>query len=167
MKKHILWISVPEMESTEKLENIEDEKVNIENRLPTPSLSPTAIARNPKVASIREACQWRDIEKLRALATSEGGLVLDDVRRQAWPLLLGCTSSEAELHQQDEDAQTWRSLPKHRDEDQVQLDVDRSFIYYPHGTFGSLISRITRKADPFAQTNPLENLIDGRQSCPT
>lgn len=146
MKRKILWISVPEMESTEKLEKlekIEDEKVNIENRLPTPSLSPTAIARDAKVASIREACQWKDIEKLRALATSEGGLVLDDVRRQAWPLLLGCTSSKAEVQREDEDAQTWRSLPKHRDEDQVRLDVDRSFIYYPHGTCGSLISHIT------------------------
>jgi hypothetical protein len=27
----------------------------------------------------------------------------------------------------------WRTLPKHRDEDQVRLDVDRSFIYYPNG----------------------------------
>ena len=25
----------------------------------------------------------------------------------------------------------WRSLPRHKDEDQVRLDVNRSFIYYP------------------------------------
>lgn len=28
----------------------------------------------------------------------------------------------------------WNSLPRHRDEDQVQLDVDRSFVYYPNST---------------------------------
>lgn len=27
----------------------------------------------------------------------------------------------------------WRQLPRHRDEDQVQLDVNRSFVYYPIG----------------------------------
>lgn len=26
---------------------------------------------------------------------------------------------------------TWKDLPSHRDEDQVRLDVDRSFVYYP------------------------------------
>jgi hypothetical protein len=26
---------------------------------------------------------------------------------------------------------SWKELPRHRDEDQVQLDVDRSFVYYP------------------------------------
>lgn len=28
---------------------------------------------------------------------------------------------------------TWKELPQHRDEDQVQLDVNRSFVYYPNG----------------------------------
>lgn len=32
----------------------------------------------------------------------------------------------------------WRSLDPHRDEDQVQLDVNRSFIYYPQGMYGIL-----------------------------
>ena len=27
-----------------------------------------------------------------------------------------------------------QELQRHRDEDQVQLDVDRSFVYYPRGT---------------------------------
>ena len=26
----------------------------------------------------------------------------------------------------------WKELPRHRDEEQVQLDVNRSFIYYPN-----------------------------------
>lgn len=36
-----------------------------------------------KVANIVDACKWKDIEKLRISATSEGGLVSDDIRRQA------------------------------------------------------------------------------------
>lgn len=28
---------------------------------------------------------------------------------------------------------SWEKLPRHRDEEQVQLDVDRSFVYYPTG----------------------------------
>ena len=31
------------------------------------------------------------------------------------------------------DAVDWKSLDCHRDEDQVQLDVNRSFIFYPNG----------------------------------
>lgn len=27
----------------------------------------------------------------------------------------------------------WKELPRHRDEDQVQLDVNRSFVHYPSG----------------------------------
>jgi len=29
----------------------------------------------------------------------------------------------------------WGNLPRHRDEEQVRLDVDRSFVYYPNGKF--------------------------------
>ena len=36
-----------------------------------------------KTSKIRDAIQWRDLETLRALATSEGGFVSDEVRRQA------------------------------------------------------------------------------------
>jgi len=28
----------------------------------------------------------------------------------------------------------WEKLPPHKDEDQVRLDVDRSFVYYPKST---------------------------------
>ena len=31
----------------------------------------------------------------------------------------------------DEDGGAWESLPPHRDEEQVQLDVNRAFVYYP------------------------------------
>lgn len=29
----------------------------------------------------------------------------------------------------------WKKLPHHGDEEQVQLDVNRSFVYYPHSTY--------------------------------
>ena len=48
----------------------------------------------------------------------------------------------------------WRELPKHKDEDQVKRDVDRSFIYYPSGQSPSYLhiscsalTRITGESD--------------------
>ena len=38
--------------------------------------------------------------------------------------------SLAEAHH----AHAWHDLPRHKDEDQVELDVNRSFIYYPKST---------------------------------
>jgi hypothetical protein len=53
------------------------------------------------------------------------------------PLLLGCAEfdgkGEGEVKAKSSDIPDWKSLPKHHDEDQVRLDVDRSFIYYPIG----------------------------------
>ena len=102
-----------------------------------------------KATKILEACKWKDMKTLRALAASEGGLLSDELRRQACkllsieatklilkpfsgPLILG---NAMELDDEKDDAEglaTWRSLPAHRDEDQVRLDVERSFIYYPN-----------------------------------
>ncbi|PMD23188.1 hypothetical protein NA56DRAFT_687535 [Hyaloscypha hepaticicola] len=93
-----------------------------------PSPEVLSKADNAKVASILDACKCRDITTLRTLATSDGGLVSDEVRRQAWPLLLGYGGSQLEKEGLD----GWKALPRHRDEDQVRLDVDRSFIYYPN-----------------------------------
>lgn len=47
------------------------------------------------------------------------------------PLLLGGTEATEEEKVKLKDMKPWRSLAAHRDEDQVRLDVDRSFIYYP------------------------------------
>ncbi|EPE26119.1 Ypt/Rab-GAP of gyp1p [Glarea lozoyensis ATCC 20868] len=89
------------------------------------SSSPSRLAEkhDTKTAAIIRACNRQDLESLRSLATSEGGLVSDDLRRRAWPLLLGPTEDPRD---------DWRELPKHRDEDQVELDVNRSFIFYPN-----------------------------------
>lgn len=43
------------------------------------------------------------------------------------PILLGYDAPKSAIS-----PQPWRELPRHRDEDQVKLDVNRSFIYYPN-----------------------------------
>lgn len=40
----------------------------------------------------------------------------------------GEKSHEASLNTED---LSWKQLPPHKDEGQVQLDVDRAFVYYP------------------------------------
>ncbi|OAP59070.1 hypothetical protein AYL99_06368 [Fonsecaea erecta] len=85
-----------------------------------------------KPQSILEACRQRDFAALVTLATSTGGLLTDELRRQAWPILLGCTPEDTTPAQPEHANQRrWKSLPRHPDEDQVQLDVDRAFVYYP------------------------------------
>ncbi|KAB5572119.1 rab-GTPase-TBC domain-containing protein [Coniochaeta sp. 2T2.1] len=79
-----------------------------------------------KLEAIAEACKWRDLHKLRSLAESRGGFLTDDLRQQAWPILLGIDPAYT-----SPDSGEWKSLPPHRDEDQVGLDVERSFVYYP------------------------------------
>lgn len=61
----------------------------------------------------------------------------------AGPVLLGLPSGEADRPSvpldQATEAGSWEKLPRHRDEDQVQLDVNRAFIYYPK----SMIMRLS------------------------
>jgi hypothetical protein len=83
------------------------------------------------------------------------------------PLLLGYIDFDSDVKQEKKGTGSWKSLPKHRDEDQVRLDVDRSFIYYPNGGSWLLYGHILHGADTFAQTNPLKTLIDEKKSFPT
>ncbi|KAI0859773.1 rab-GTPase-TBC domain-containing protein [Xylaria cubensis] len=76
---------------------------------------------------IVDACKRKDIDELRDIAVASGGFLSDDLRSRAWPILLG---SDTDTTTSDDDS--WRHLPRHRDEDQVKLDVDRSFVYYPN-----------------------------------
>ncbi|KAJ5183309.1 hypothetical protein N7492_000925 [Penicillium capsulatum] len=83
-------------------------------------------AREEKIEAIRQACDSRDTEGLVRYATTKGGLLEDELRQRAWPILLQC--DEETRH---DDLRPWNELPRHSDEDQVQLDVNRSFVYYP------------------------------------
>ncbi|KAL5113982.1 GTPase-activating protein gyp8 [Pleosporales sp. CAS-2024a] len=90
----------------------------------TSSAIPLSPAEQEKEALIAAACRERDLAALVQLATTSPGFVRDTARRAAWPLLLGC--SEHDSH-----TTPWEKLPPHRDEQQVGLDVNRAFVYYP------------------------------------
>jgi TBC1 domain family member 20 len=40
-------------------------------------------SQSQKAVKILDACRWKDTDTLRALAASEGGLLSDELRRQA------------------------------------------------------------------------------------
>ncbi|KAM3439197.1 hypothetical protein NHJ13734_003804 [Beauveria thailandica] len=95
-----------------------------------------------KQDAIRAACHDADVSALQRLAESEGGFLTDILRQLAWPILLGLPAPRIDAgqdeplfeseHHVDGVSGSWKELPRHRDEDQVQLDVNRSFVYYPH-----------------------------------
>ncbi|CAG7923674.1 unnamed protein product [Penicillium olsonii] len=97
---------------------------------PEPELSMQELedlqARSKKARDIREACASQDVEELIRHATSEGGLLEDELRQIAWPILLQCDAKF-----QTFDTSHSQELPRHAEEDQVELDVNRSFVYYP------------------------------------
>ncbi|KAK1149349.1 GTPase-activating protein gyp8 [Aspergillus melleus] len=92
-----------------------------------------------KEESIRQACNLRDFDALVAHATSEGGFLRDDIRRLAWPVLL--------QSDRDPDLAAWGDLPPHADEDQIQLDVNRSFVYYPDCSDAELLLKKKELSD--------------------
>ncbi|RMZ89327.1 hypothetical protein DV736_g3443, partial [Chaetothyriales sp. CBS 134916] len=83
--------------------------------------------RERKKEEIRDACSDGDIAKLVELADSAGGILDDGLRQKAWPILLGVSEPAAGWLDGDK---CWQRKPAHRDEEQVQLDVDRAFVYY-------------------------------------
>ncbi|KAI1498640.1 rab-GTPase-TBC domain-containing protein [Biscogniauxia marginata] len=90
--------------------------------------TPAALAEEQ--ALILDACERRDIDDLGRLALLRGGFLSDAIRCRAWPVLLGFEVDKLG-DPVEEGSDSWRQLPRHRDEDQVKLDVDRSFVYYP------------------------------------
>ncbi|EFE29238.1 uncharacterized protein ARB_03809 [Trichophyton benhamiae CBS 112371] len=103
-----------------------------------------------KRAEIVKASRKGDVELLAKLATSEGGLLEDDIRKQvckigacsvflhffadgltkcflSGPILQGYVRATHTL-----ELPPLSELPCHGDEVQVKLDVDRSFVYYPN-----------------------------------
>ena len=82
---------------------------------------------NTKKFEVEKACDEVNLEELVRLADSPDGLLEDSLRRRAWSILLGYA-----ITKKSEPDVSWKSLPKHRDEVQVRLDVDRAFVYYPN-----------------------------------
>lgn len=112
----------------------------------------SSIALNEKREAIKKACQENDVKALVGYATSPGGLLHDTLRQAACmfsglsfdlqsvnlsgPILLG-----DKQFKEPSQAIDWIDLPQHGDEDQVKLDVNRSFVYYPQGLLLGLISK--------------------------
>ena len=86
-----------------------------------------------KQSAIIEACRRKDVTSLADLAKAPGGLLTDEFRKSAWPLFLGNGGSGGPAKDNDSLNGTldWRELPRHKDEDQVDLDVSRAFVFYP------------------------------------
>eukprot|EP00117_Sycon_ciliatum_P011236 scpid65882/ scgid12804/ TBC1 domain family member 20 len=67
-----------------------------------------------------------EIQTLRRLAISRDGLLNDGIRRRVWPKLVGSSLySSPDLPTEDQ-------LRQHRDYNQVQLDIRRSYKRFPH-----------------------------------
>ncbi|ETS82537.1 hypothetical protein PFICI_04413 [Pestalotiopsis fici W106-1] len=128
-----------------------------------------------KSRAILDACSRDDIEHLKELAVSKGGFLSDAIRFRAWAVLLGIRPSHAVALENDTSSpkphseingsvddtskeadainRPWTTLPRHRDEDQVRLDVDRSFIYYPNDQSQSqLETKKTELSDLITET---------------
>ncbi|KAF3028426.1 hypothetical protein E8E15_006150 [Penicillium rubens] len=104
------------------------------------------MARTKKARAIRKACAARDVEALAAHATSEGGLLDDGLRQIAWPIFLHCDN---QMRQYNASVPPSTALPRHADEEQVELDVNRSFVYYPKAVKHlHLIPAIIETTDP-------------------
>ena len=86
-----------------------------------------------KQQAIKEACRLEDVTALVDLAKSPGGFLNDELRKLVWPLLLGHGGLGAFAKENDSSnsQRDWRKMPRHKDEDQVELDVSRSFVFYP------------------------------------
>ncbi|KAL8716535.1 MAG: hypothetical protein Q9225_006140 [Loekoesia sp. 1 TL-2023] len=98
----------------------------IPNECHNQDIPPAARAKSRRIL---DACrEVPDIEALVQYATSTDGLINDEVRRKAWPILLAYIPSSGS---DAVDRVAWHNLSRHKDEHQVRLDVERSFIYYP------------------------------------
>ncbi|EED16727.1 TBC domain protein, putative [Talaromyces stipitatus ATCC 10500] len=101
-----------------------------------------------KQKAIESACQRRDVKALVEYATSSGGLLTDTLRQTAWPILLGYYGEKEVLKDQPD----WKGLPRHGDEDQIKLDVNRSFVYYPQCNEEELERRKQQLSDLITET---------------
>lgn len=72
-----------------------------------------------KAHCVKKAVQQSDIERLRMLAETSDGLMNSELRSNSWPVLLCLREFQEERG----------AIPvaRHRDEDQVKLDIQRSF----------------------------------------
>ncbi|PIS57781.1 hypothetical protein CJI97_000831 [Candidozyma auris] len=91
-------------------------------------LSETVIGLKSK--AVAEAVEAGDWNKVREYCRTSDGLVSNTLRQAAWPALVGV--SEVSLSLQTLDQLDTNDLAEHKDEDQVSLDIKRSFTVSSH-----------------------------------
>ncbi|GAA5982067.1 hypothetical protein JCM10908_004723 [Rhodotorula pacifica] len=106
--------------------------------LASPQLSPL-IPTSPQAARqdltqrqrVVQAIENHDVDALRQLAGQRGGFLDQELRKQAWPILL---RSNAKGKGKESNTEGWDldALPARDDERQVRLDIDRSLVNFPH-----------------------------------
>ncbi|KAF9912228.1 hypothetical protein BX616_010377 [Lobosporangium transversale] len=85
-----------------------------------------SLAKEKRIRQLDEAIVTGDIEKLRKLSVTGAGFVNHAIRRRAWPLLLRTHVPRKHLGLD--------SATEHKDEEQVRLDIVRSFTHLPMET---------------------------------
>ncbi|KAI0459572.1 rab-GTPase-TBC domain-containing protein [Xylaria acuta] len=112
---------------------------------------PDVSARKSEETCIIDACERKDIDELRDIAIAPGGFLSDHLRSRTWLVLLG-SDVAATSNGPTETPDSWRHLPRHRDEEQVKLDIDRSFVYYPnYNTHAQLEEKRSELSDLITQ----------------
>ncbi|KAF8982951.1 hypothetical protein BGZ46_000299 [Entomortierella lignicola] len=84
-----------------------------------------SLDKEKRIRLLDEAIVTGNIEALRRLSVTGAGFVNDAIRRRAWPLLL-----RTHVPRRDFEHET----PSHKDDEQVRLDVIRSFTHLPTDT---------------------------------
>ncbi|CCH40967.1 TBC1 domain protein [Wickerhamomyces ciferrii] len=98
-----------------------------------------------KEPSLSTAIDLNDYKIVQFLAKTKGGLINSNFRKKAWPLLLGVDMEKFHGLCASRYSVDWKSKPQHKDEDQVSLDVDRSFIYYAENGSDSVKTELKSK----------------------
>ncbi|EMR08526.1 hypothetical protein PNEG_03007 [Pneumocystis murina B123] len=80
---------------------------------------------NISFININNAISENDFTKLKKYGSQGYGFINNNLRKKIWEILI-CPEDKKLESKID-----WKLLPVHKDENQVQLDVDRSFIHYP------------------------------------
>jgi len=78
------------------------------------------------------------------------------------PVLLGADNHH--LSASSEKQASWRALPPHKDEEQVKLDVNRSFVYYPSGEHAARLMMMCFTDRELLQANRNSSSTDGNES---
>ncbi|XP_067002264.2 TBC1 domain family member 20 [Anabrus simplex] len=91
--------------------------------------APVSKATKKKIIEIQRCLSEKPVDKskLKSLAKSEGGFINDDLRKMAWPKLLGVDAAMATPAPSQED------LEAHVEYQQVVMDVNRSLKRFPPG----------------------------------